>query len=165
MPKGGFAAVKLKVRLPNGRVYKEVGKLDFVDNSVQASTDTIVLRGTIPNPLLAMASDKAQVRELTDQEFVTVLLEGAQPVDVLAIPRSAILMDQTGEYVWVVGKDNKAERRNVALGQSTPETAAIVGGIDAGDLVVTDGVQRVRAGQAVAPGPAATMPADAMSAP
>ena len=66
------------------------------------------------------------MRELTDGEFVTVLLEGVQPVEVLAIPRSAVLSDQQGEYVFVVGADNKAEQRRIQLGQSTPTIAAVI---------------------------------------
>src|SRR5207248_5308311 len=49
--KGGFDAVKIKLRLPNGRMYDQVGKLDFVDIRVARDTDTIVLRGTIANPV------------------------------------------------------------------------------------------------------------------
>lgn len=162
VPKGGYKAVQIKVRLPNGRVYDQIGALDFTDNTIQSTTDTLILRGTIPNPPLAVATDKIRVRELVDQEFVTVLLQGVQPVETLSIPRSAVLMDQTGDYVWVVGKDNKAERRAVKLGQSTVTEAAVLSGVKEGDLVVAEGVQRVKAGQAVSPGPMSpTMPADA----
>jgi membrane fusion protein (multidrug efflux system) len=50
--KGGFDAVKIQVRLPNGKMYGQVGKLDFVDVNVAQDTDTIILRGTIPNPVI-----------------------------------------------------------------------------------------------------------------
>ena len=65
------------------------------------------------------------MRELTDGEFVTVLLEGVQPVDVVAIPRSAVLSDQQGDYVFVLGADNKAEQHRIQLGQSTPTVASV----------------------------------------
>ena len=81
-----------------------------------------MLRGTIPNPPLPhLSGDRLTVRELTDGEFVTVLLEGVQPVDVVAIPRSAVLSDQQGEYVFVLGADNKAEQQRIQLGQSTAD--------------------------------------------
>lgn len=163
VPKGGFKAVKIKLKLPDGRVYDQTGALGFADNTVQASTDTIILRGTIPNPELAMATATIKVRELSDNEFVTVMLEGVKPVEVLAIPRAAVLMDQQGDYVWVVGADNKAERRTVKLGQSTPAVAAVVDGLKAGDLVVAEGVQRVKAGATVAPSPATPQPTDSFS--
>ena len=117
-PRGGLNAVVIKLRLPDGRLYDQTGKLDFVDNTIAQSTDTLTVRGVIPNSMLHDASTTASpVRELTDGEFVTVLLEGVQPVEVLAIPRSAVLSDQQGDYVFVVGPDNKAEQRPLARGQ------------------------------------------------
>ena len=94
MPKGGYSALTIKIKLPDGRVYDQAGELNFTDNTVQTSTDTIILRGTIPNPKLAMATKKVPIRELYDNEFVTVMLQGVQPVQVLGIPRAAVLMDQ-----------------------------------------------------------------------
>ena len=154
---GGFKAVTIKVKLPTGKIYDTAGTLDFVDNTVQASTDTIILRGTIPNPTLPIPSNN-QLRELSDNEFVTVLLEGVTPVEVLAIPRSSVLMDQQGDYVYVVGADNKAERRNVKLGQSTPALASVTDGLKDGELVVAEGVQRVKAGNPVSPSPVTPAP-------
>ena len=123
--RGGFNAVVIKIRLPNGRLYEQTGKLNFVNNTIAQNTDTITLRGTIANPLLHdPATTRGAIRELTDGEFVTVNLEGVEPVEVLAIPRSAVLSDQQGDYVFVLGADNKAEQRRIQLGQSTSTIAA-----------------------------------------
>ena len=158
IPQGGFKAVEMKIRLPDGTMYRQAGKLDFVDNTVNTGTDTVIVRGTIPNPKLALATQKSPIRELYDNEFVTVFLEGVKPVTVLGIPRSAVLMDQQGDYVWVVGQDDKVERRTVKLGQSTPTVASVTDGLKAGEIVVSEGVQKVRGGQKVSPGPAEPMP-------
>jgi membrane fusion protein, multidrug efflux system len=153
--RGGFKAVVIRIRLTDGRLYDQVGQLNFVNNTIAQNTDTISLRGTIPNPPLYNSSAAGgTVRELTDNEFVTVLLEGVEPVEVLAIPRSAVLSDQQGEYVYVVGPDNKAEQRRIQLGQSTPTIAAVMQGLALGDKVIVEGLQKVRPGQVVAPGPA-----------
>ena len=56
--KGGFDAVKIRVRLPNGEIYGQTGKLDFVDIGVAKDTDTIILRGTIPNPVIQTVEEK-----------------------------------------------------------------------------------------------------------
>ncbi len=93
-------------------------------------------------------------RPLIDGEFVTVLVEGIEPVQALTIPRSAILSDQQGSYVYVVNAKNVAEQRRVTLGQSTPTTAVIASGLQEGEKVIVDGVQRARPGQPVTPGPA-----------
>jgi membrane fusion protein, multidrug efflux system len=156
--RGGFNAVVIKIRLPDGRLYDQTGQLNFVDNTVAQSTDTISVRGAIPNPLLHESSTmNSSVRELTDGEFVTVMLEGVQPVEVLAIPRSAVLSDQQGDYVYTVGADNKAEQHRIQLGQSTPTIAAVINGLTLGDKVIVEGLQRVRPGQTVSPGPASAL--------
>jgi membrane fusion protein (multidrug efflux system) len=155
---GGFSAVVIKVRLPNGRIYGQAGKLNFANNTIAPNTDTIMLRGMIPNPPLNDSSIMGgAVRELTDGEFVNVILEGVQPVEVLAIPRSAVLSDQQGDYVFTVGADNKAEQRRVQLGQSTSTIAAVINGLKLGDKVIAEGLQRVRPGEPVAPGPASAL--------
>jgi membrane fusion protein (multidrug efflux system) len=154
-PKGGFAAVVIKLRLPDGRIYGETGKLNFVNNTIAANTDTITVRGDIPNPRLQNVSNNGAIeRELRDNEFVTVLLEGVQPVEVLAIPRAAVLSDQQGDYVFVVGADGKAEQRRIHLGQSTEAVAGVISGLAPGDKVIVEGLQKVRPGQPVAAGPA-----------
>src|SRR3954468_4242688 len=163
IPRGGFNAVVIRIRLPDGRLYDKVGQLNFVNNTIAQNTDTITLRGTIPNPPLKdQSSAQEAVRELTDNEFVTVSLEAVNPVEFLAVPRSAVLSDQQGDYVFVVGADNKAEQRRVGLGQSTPTIAAVNSGITEGDKVIVEGLQKVRPGQPVAPGPASALIQSAM---
>src|SRR5712672_2997675 len=163
--RGGFSAVVIKIRLPDGRLYDQTGKLDFVDNTVAQSTDTFAVRGAIPNSIVQDAATAGSlIRELTDGEFVTVLLEGVQPVEVLAIPRAAVLSDQQGDYVFVVGPDNKAEQRRIQLGQSTPTVASVISGLSPGDKVIVEGLQRVRPGQPVSPGPASPLIQSSMKA-
>jgi membrane fusion protein (multidrug efflux system) len=156
--RGGFKAVVIRLRLTTGRLYDQTGELNFVNNTIAQSTDTILLRGTMPNPILHDPSTTGgAVRELTDGEFVTVLLEGVEPVEVLAVPRSAVLSDQEGDYVFTVGADNKAVQRRIQLGQSTTTVAAVTSGIALGDKVIVEGLQKVRPGQPVNPGPASAL--------
>jgi membrane fusion protein (multidrug efflux system) len=164
-PQGGLEAVVIRLRLPDGRMYGQSGKLNFVDNTISQNTDTITVRGEIGNPILrASSAAGVTVHELTDGEFVTVVLEGVQPVEVLAIPRSAVLSDQQGDYVLAVGPDNKAEQRRIQLGQSTPTIAAVISGLAAGDKVIVEGLQRVRPSQTVSPGPASPLILSTMKA-
>ena len=157
-PQGGIEAVVIRLRLPDGRMYDQSGKLNFVDNTIAQNTDTITVRGEISNPILrAPSAAGVTVHELTDGEFVTVVLEGVQPIEVLAIPRSAVLSDQQGDYVLTVGPDNKAEQHRIQLGQSTPTVASVVSGLTAGDKVIVEGLQRARPGQIVSPGPASAL--------
>ena len=159
-PKGGFSAVLLKLRLPDGRIYGQEGKLDYVSPTIATNTDTVTVRGVVPNPLIpGMPPNGPAPRELFDGEFVTVMQEGVEPITVLAIPRAAVLSDQQGDYVYVVDAQNKAQRRSVQLGQSTPSTAVVTAGLKEGELVISEGLQRVRPGEVVSPGPASPPPA------
>jgi membrane fusion protein, multidrug efflux system len=154
--KGGFDAVTIRLRLPDGKMYGQQGKLGFVDVEVAKDTDTIVLRGTIDNPIIMAGS--IPIRELVNDEFVSVLLEAVQPLKVLAVPRAAVLSDQQGDYVYVVNAQNVVEQRRVKLGQSTPETAGIIEGLKEGEKVIVEGIQRARPGAVVAPAPASPTP-------
>jgi len=152
LAKEGFDALLVRVRLPNGRIYEHAGKLDFLNNTVSSNTDTLTLRATIANP--GDPSNKQGSRELLDSELVTVLLQGTEPVSMLTVPRTALLTDQGGDYVFVVDAENKAQRRGVKLGtDATPTLAVITDGLKAGDLVIAEGIQRVRPGQPVSPAP------------
>lgn len=161
-PKGGFNAVVLRVRLPDGTLYSERGKLDYVDPSVATNTDTVIVRGTIPNPLrkVSKAGD-VSVRPLIDGEFVTALVEGVEPVVALAVPRSAVLSDQQGDYVYVIGPDDIVTQRQIQLGQSTAAIAMVSAGLSEGEKIVTEGIQRVRPNIKVAPQPAGPDPSKA----
>jgi membrane fusion protein, multidrug efflux system len=146
--------VVIRLRLPNGRAYERTGHLNFANNTVTTNTDTITLRGEIENPPTQhVEGSGTPIRELFDGEFVTVLLEGVQPIEVLAVPRSAVLSDQQGSYVFVVGKDNMAEQRRIQVGQSTTTLAGVIGGLQSGDQVIVEGLQRIRAGAKISPAP------------
>jgi membrane fusion protein, multidrug efflux system len=156
---GGMSAVVIKLRLPDGTIYDQSGKIDYIEPSVQPTTDTILLRGKIANPARRPVQQDVPIeRPLIDGEFVSVLVEGIQPVEALGIPRAAVLSDQQGDYVYVVDGQNRVEQRRIQLGQSTPSTAVIMAGLNEGDVVVVDGIQRVRPGIQVVPGPATPAP-------
>lgn len=154
---GGFDALVLKLRLPTGKMYSQTGKLDFADIAVSKETDTLTLRGTIANPVMPGTPrgdgdiGDTRIRELSDGEFVSVVLEAVDPTKVLTVPRGAVLSDQQGSYVFVVGADNKAEQRRVELGQTTPEIAGVKSGLKEGEKVIVQGIQRVRPNIAVTP--------------
>jgi membrane fusion protein (multidrug efflux system) len=155
---GGFDAVKIRVRLPDGRIYDQTGKLDFLNNAITQDTDTLTVRGVIPNPVLGLEkAGGVNLRELVAGEFVTVLLESVKPREVIAVPRAAILSDQEGSYVYVVDDQNIARQRRVRLGHVTPDIAGIADGLKPGEQVIVEGVQRARPNAPVAPAPATSI--------
>ena len=153
---GGFSAVQVKLKLPDGSTFSQIGHIDYLDPSVAANTDTVTLRAVFANPLRADAKpNEPGNRELIDGAFVTVAVEGVQPIQALAIPRAAVLTDQQGNFVYVVDGDGKAQIRRVTLGQSMPDMAVIASGLAEGDVVISEGLQRVRPGAPVKATPAA----------
>ncbi len=157
--RGGLNAVQVRLKLPDGTPYDQTGRIDYVDPSVSPGTDTILVRAVIANPVRGTPEPGRPVeRRLIDGAFVTVLVEGIQPITALAVPRAAVMSDQGGTYVYVVGPDNKLERRTVSLGQSTAALAIIADGVKQGESVVLEGLQRVRPGIQVTPSPAGPRP-------
>jgi membrane fusion protein (multidrug efflux system) len=149
---GGFGAVKIRVRLSDGRLYGQTGKVDFINNVIAQDTDTLTVRGVISNPVLAsQTAGGVNLRELIAEEFVTVVLESVKPREVIAVPRAAILADQQGSYLYVVDDQNIARQRRVSLGQLTPDTAGIVDGLKEGEQVIVEGIQRARPNSPVTP--------------
>jgi membrane fusion protein (multidrug efflux system) len=135
------------------------GRVDFIDTSIGRDTDSLLVRATLANPVREGARPGAPgSRGLVDGQFVTVLLEGAEPVQAVTVPRAAVAQDQGGFFVFVVGDNNTAQRRNIRLGRSSAETAVIESGVNEGDKVITEGIQRVRPGAAVTPQPAGAAP-------
>jgi membrane fusion protein (multidrug efflux system) len=156
--RGGPDAVRVRIRIGSGgAIYGQAGQIDFIDPQVDRATDTILVRASIPNPPLPGAQGaggQSGDRALIDGMFVAVLVEGAEPVQAVVIPRSAVAQDQQGNFVIVVDAANLAQRRTVRLGRSIADQVVIEAGLEGGESVVTEGVQRVRPGQPVRPGPA-----------
>ncbi len=147
--RGGLEATVVRVRLTDGALYPQAGRIDFIDTQIDRNTDTLLVRAVIPNP-----RRDAGVRPLVDGQFVNVLVEGAEPVQAIVLPRAAVLQDQGGNYVLAVDQEGKAQRRPVRLGRSTAEVAVIEDGLRPGETVISEGLQRVRPGQPVNAAPA-----------
>lgn len=150
---GGLAAVAIKLQLGDGTDYDHDGVLDYVSPTVSTNTDTITLRATVPNPKrdTSAAASGLTSRELVDGEFVTVTVQDPHPVEQLVVPRAAVLSDQQGDYVYAVDAQHKAQRASVTLGESSGTSVVVVSGLQDGQQIVVDGLQRVHLGQPVTP--------------
>lgn len=141
---GDNTAVVARLRLADGTMYDQTGQIDFIGVQADGNTDTIPVRATFPNPN----------RLLADGMSVRIRIEAAAPEHVLAIPQSAIAVDQAGQYVLVVGQDNRAELRRIRAEAQRDGTAIVREGLREGDSVIVQGQARVRPGMVVAPSPA-----------
>jgi membrane fusion protein (multidrug efflux system) len=128
-----------QIRLPGGKPLALTGKVDFVDNAVDASTGTISVRLIFDNP----------EGLLLPGQYVTVLLSRKQARVMPMIPQAAVLEDSEGRYVLVVDTQSQVEQRRVKTGIISGPLWAIESGLTAGEMVIVQGVQKVRPGQTV----------------
>lgn len=128
-----------QIRLPGGELLDLSGHVDFVDNVVDSSTGTISVRLIFDNP------DGL----LLPGQYVTVLVSRRQPRLMAVVPQAAILEDREGRYVLAVNAQSQVEQRRVTTGALTGTMWAIESGLAAGELVIVQGVQKVRPGQTV----------------
>ena len=130
----------VRVTLPDGTLYDHPGKLNFLDVQVDPGTDTVTVRAELPNP----------ERVLVDGQFVGVRVERGEPVQMLAVPQASVQIDQAGPFVLVVGGDNKVEARRITLGAVAGAQVVVQKGLETGDKVIVEGIQKVRPGMVVA---------------
>jgi membrane fusion protein (multidrug efflux system) len=146
----------VEVVLADGTVYPQQGRITFANASFDSRTGSFLLRATLPNP----------DGTLRPGEFVRVRVSGPIRVNAVLVPQEAVLQGAKGHFVVVVDKDSKAQIRGVQVGEWQGGDWFIEQGLDAGDVVVTDGVARLSPGAPVkiAPAGQGSAPAAAGSA-
>lgn len=127
------------------------GALTAVDNQIDTTTGTVRMKAVVPNEDLA----------LFPNQFVNVRLLVSIDKDTTLIPTSAIQINGDERSVYVVGDDGAVERRKVELGTTEGSVVAVRSGVAPGEVVVTEGLDRLQSGMKVtlrgpAPTPAAT---------
>jgi RND family efflux transporter MFP subunit len=115
--------------------------MDWIDNELDQGTGTLRGRALLRNPQLRFSPG----------QFGRVRLMGSAPYEALMLPDTAIGSDQSRKIVYVVGKDDLAEMREVKLGRLIDGLRVVHEGLKADDQVVISGLQRVRAGTRVTP--------------
>ena len=139
----GYAAegtLGVEAAFPNRTERNFQGDLSFINNTVDGSTGTILLKATFPNP------DKA----LWPGQFVNVTLRIATSQRAVVVPSQAVQRGQQGDYVFVVKADMTVESRVIQLGQGIDGETVVRKGLEAGERVVTDGQLRLFPGAKVA---------------
>lgn len=115
------------------------GQVELIDNQINTATSTIRLKAIFPNP----------GHSLWPNQFVKARLLLTTRQGALVVPAVAIQRGPRGTFVYVVGKDNKANLRNVEVDQIEGELAMLKSGLEAGDQVVVDGQSQLRPGASV----------------
>ena len=127
--------------LSDGKAYEHQGKFNFLNTEVNQSTDSITARAVFPNPR----------RILVPGQFVNVLVRDKQAHKALTVPQASIQKDQQGYFVLTVNKSNKVEFRRIQVGKQLEKDWVVTEGLDKGEKVIVQGVQKVRPDMAVNP--------------
>lgn len=137
--------VEPQLRLADGTTYAHDGQIDFVDTRVDPTTGSIQVRARFRNP------DHLLVPGL----YVNVNLTLATAEPSVVVPQAAVQESQAGRFVLIVDGDNRVASRPVTVGARVGRDWVIESGLEAGEMVIVEGVQKVRPGAEVTPQPAA----------
>ena len=126
-------ALPVEIGLTGEEGYPHQGKVDFLDNQLTPSTGTIRMRALL---------DNAQ-RQFTPGLFARVRLPGSAEFKATLIDDKAVLTDQDRKYVYIVDKEGKAQRRDITPGRLADGLRIVRQGLNPGDKVIVDGLQKV----------------------
>jgi membrane fusion protein, multidrug efflux system len=133
--------IAVKLILSNGQKYPLTGKIEYSDNVIDSLTGSILLRAIFKN----------SQRMLIPGAYVNVILERKDPLEALLVPQDAVQMDQVGSFVYVLEKNNTVKYTSVIVGAVYGIGLSVKSGLKAGDLVVYQGIQKLRDGMKVIP--------------
>ncbi len=140
-PSSRDARNPVRVGLSNEEGFPHEGHMDFVDNQLDVRTGTIRARAVLDN----------KEGRFTPGMYARVQLLGSSEHDAILIEDRAVGTDQTQSFVLVLGSGDRLEYRAVQLGGFMDGLRIVLSGLKAGDVVVVNGLQRVRAGLQVKP--------------
>ena len=123
----------VRVGLANETGFPHQGTVSFLDNQVDPATGTLRARAVLPNP----------ARQFTPGLFARVELDDRGQFKALVINDRAVLTDQDRKYVYVLGPNDTAVRRDVQLGRVAEGLREVESGLTAGDKVIVDGTQKI----------------------
>ncbi len=131
--------INVKLRLSNGTIYHNSGFIDFINNRINPATGSMKLRATFKN----------ERSILLPGQYVNVILESKDKIQALMVPQAAIQEDQQGKFVLVANAQQVVKRKNVKVGDRHGINIIIKSGLKPGDMVIVEGLQKVREGMKV----------------
>ncbi|MFA7172050.1 MAG: efflux RND transporter periplasmic adaptor subunit [Kiritimatiellia bacterium] len=131
--------LRLRIQLPTGTIPEIVGERDFEDNEMSATTATLPVRVKFDN----------KDGLLIPNSYVTVLVDAQAPAQYPVVSQSALAADKEGDFVYVVGTDEKAHKRRVQIGDVENGRVELHQGVSVGERVVIQGLQGLTDGATV----------------
>jgi len=133
--------IDISLRLPNNTQYGDKGLLNFADTKIEQGMGTVELRASFNNP------DEIILPGL----YVTIVIESKEKQATVLVPQSAVQESQQGKFVLVVDEQNKVVQRLVTLGRRINALWAVQSGLERGERVIVEGLQKVKSGIEVKP--------------
>jgi membrane fusion protein (multidrug efflux system) len=133
--------LQLSLRLANGTEYDEPGRIEFVENEVDPQTGTVTARAVFPNPH----------HILVPGQFVTLYVREKEIPSLPVVPQAAVLQDREGRFVYLLGESNTVSQRRIDTGARVGSGWAVTAGLNGGEQVVVQGIQRLAEGMTVQP--------------
>ena len=146
------SSAKVELMLEDGSIYPLPGKIFFTDMAIDSSTGSVSLRAEFPNPK----------KDLLPGMFVRIRYPEAVAENVIRIPQRAVQMGPQGQFVMVVGQENKATPVPVKSSGIAGNDFIIAEGLQGGEQIIVNGLQKARPGSPVKPVPLGS-PASAAS--
>jgi len=131
-----FKGVEVKVKFDGGQEYDKIGTIDFVDNQIDKNSGAIQMRATFENPK----------GYLVPGDYMKVTLIAPQKIKYMTVPQACTKGDaMSGYYVWVVGENNTAVRKDIKVSDEIDNNWIVEEGLEPTDRVVVAGVQNINA--------------------
>ena len=129
-----------RLTMVTGDEYMYLGEIDYASNRINPSTGTVTVTAKYPNPQ----------GTLIPGQFVRIYVQRGEEEMMLMVPQQSVLEDMQGRYVYIVDSNDTVVRRNVELGQRQGVNWVVQSGLEEGDRVIVNGIQKVRPGMPVA---------------
>ena len=142
LPGGSVKGIKqAKLLLADGKEYPDVGRINFSANTVDTRLGTIGLRAEFNNAN----------GTLMPGGFVRVRVGTGKEVDAIVVPQTAVLQNDQGRFVWVLGPESKAQPRPIVVGEWSGANWVIQQGLKEGDQVIIDNLLKIKPGAVIKP--------------
>lgn len=138
---GQFSSGMLEIIRADGKPYKGKIRVDFVDNQIDSKTGTLMIQLVGENPDM----------ELIPGGYVMVKFSETFKKPYPSVSVTSLMTDGKNHYVYVVGPENKVERRNIQIGPLVQDRQVVTSGLKTGETVVVGGIHKVKPGDKVNP--------------
>lgn len=134
-------ALDLSLRLPNNEIYGQPGTLNFADTQIDSTVGSVNIRAEFPNPNGLVLPGL----------YVTLIAESQDKTEEPLVPQSSVQESQLGYFVLTLNEQNQVEQTIVTMGRRIGAMWVVESGLEAGQKIVIEGLQKVRSGVTVAP--------------